>query len=1256
MADESRDPSQLEERLHLIRTSPKQYTQKHVAVILFAVEETLRDQKAEFTPTAYFAALLALLAQYVQPNAEIISKESATAVTYLLDLVTPHVPVPILRSKFGPVLTSLAPALTHPDADAPFLRASIGCLVSLLVVQDTQAWALPQSQISPRRAVAGLLVLAIDKRPKVRKQAVEGLAKVLQNGPPTPSLDHPVADMCAETALRNFESLATSQSTTKKQGSATQSSEHEPAMIHSMQLVKTIANSSGGWPSRSLDSLCEVLFSIARSRSEYLTMASFDVFEAILEGMANDPTASKLPRLLEAVTELQPSQNDSQLLPPWIAVISRGYDVSAQIEAIETFQRLPPVFDMISGFLASSSFNIRVSAAECLVSLIVNCIPSEVILQPSVYDEKTLEKLASLTMNLLDVKYQSAWMEGFTVVSNMFDALKWHSGKLLSEAVATVGELRASESFAGKKEADEVLSKAISAMGPEAFLEILPLNLAKPIAGQPGRAWLMPLLRDSVCNTNLAHFKKELVPLSELLFQKVINSGIRKTMEIKIFETLVQQIWACLPGYCDRTLDVITAFDQGFAEMLSKLLYQQPEMRLNICRALKSLVASYKTIRDSDGEEDLLAQGRISNMDATKVIEYLATLAPNILAVLFNVYGETNPQQRGYILECIDIYLSITAPNELSETFERVASMLETSAKDEEATERKPNQDGTNPPVSHALMDIVVAISVYLPRERFQSLFNIAARIVSKKHDPQLQKKAYKLIPRLAHSEVGKAAMQDRNAELREMLLINSETVITSAKKDRLTACAEVVKLLPSEELYFIPSILPEAILCTKEINEGAREAAFDLIVAMGEKMQSGGMIDNGKVSHMPNDAGSVAASLEEYLTMLSAGLAGSTPHMISASVTAISRFLYHFHASLSEPAITDLIETMDLFLKSPTREVVRSVLGFVKICVLSLPVLLMQPRLPTLIPHLMSWAHEHKAHFRAKVKNILERMIRRFGIAIVELHCPEADRKQITAIRKARDRKKRAKTIDPDAAPASDDEAPAPRAKFENEFDDAVYGSDSDSASDASEAAAPAKRRKGAQTYIHEDGTEPLDLLSKGALAHISSTRPVKARALPKPHRTKVDVDGKLLLREGDDDDDDAEMMDFDDTGNMSEKSLAGGIDAYVQAIRGRDSAKRGQRGRLKFTNKQERGEEIDEDEERQPGPRYAVIDGRGRGRGGGRGSRNDGGRGNRDGRGRGRGRGGAGFPARRGLGVEKSRGARMGSKSPRGKSGGRR
>ncbi|KAL9593360.1 MAG: hypothetical protein Q9179_005924 [Wetmoreana sp. 5 TL-2023] len=651
----------LEERLEKIRASKLQ-NQRETAIVLSAVEDTLRDEKHSQSPTAYFAALLALLGQAIVPSHGTINKDLASSVVYLLDLVVPHVPAALLRSKFPQILTSLAPAFTNQDAEAPLLRSSIGCLESLLVAQDAAAWAQPQNLISPRRAMAGLLTLASDQRPKVRKRAQEAITQVLKNPPPSPSLDHPAADMCAETALKTASDVLAVSSVKQRGGRDAAQKQHRPGLLHALQLVKTIASASGGWPSKKIEPLCEFLMVVSRSNNEYLAMGAFDVFEIMFTGMADQFSSSKLPRLMDAISELKPSQNDSQLLPPWLAVISRGYDVSAQISPKETFHKLPLLFGTVSESLSSASHNIRISASECLVSFLVNCIPDSVVAEPSIFDEKILGKLAQTAEDLLSVRYQAAWMEVFHIQAALLEVLKWRAYPLARNIVNTIGELRASDSFNGKKEADAVLGKAIQSMGPQAVLEILPLNLARSKTGQPGRAWLLPLLRDNVINTNLAHFRSEFVPLSEVMYQRVIDHGeSEKTVEIKIFETIVHQTWALFPGYCNLPLDLVTAFDQGFAELLSNLLYSQPDLRSNICRGLQTLVESNQEILAVEaGEQEIRFRNRMTKADVQTNLDYLAQFAGNLLAVLFNVYSQTLPQHRGYILQCINGYLSIT--------------------------------------------------------------------------------------------------------------------------------------------------------------------------------------------------------------------------------------------------------------------------------------------------------------------------------------------------------------------------------------------------------------------------------------------------------------------------------------------------------------------------------------------------------------------------------------------------------------------
>lgn len=532
-----------------------------------------------------------------------------------------------------------------------------------------------------------------------------------------------------------------------------------------------------------------------------------------------------------------------------------------------------------------------------------------------------------------------------------------------------------------------------------------------------------------------------------------------------------------------------------------------------------------------------------------------------------------------------------------------MTGLLESELPSEEQAAKQGNlQKGTDnkmPPTSHTLIDLLIAMSIYLPRSSFANLFRIAAVVLNRDaSDPQLIKKAYKLIPRLASTETGQSALIERSEELQALLLSTADKTPSPARRDRLLAIHELVTYLPTSDLHFIPSILPEVILGCKESNDKARTAAFDLLIHLAKRITDternppGTVIRNSLVPHMPNDTPDAAANLEEFFTMVSAGLAGTSPHMVAASVTALSRLFFEYRAELTSETLSNLVETVELFLTSNNREIVRSVLGFAKVAVVCLPEDMLRPRLNSLVPNLMVWSKEHKGRLRTKVKGILDRLVRRFGAPLIEGLVGEADRKLVVNIRKERERKKRKKKEG--AENGEDDEGAGKAGGFSNEFDRAVYGSDVSSDEDSDSEIEDQQRRDGKRSgvkgeqYIRELSPEsnPLDLLAPDALASISTTKP-SLRFLDngvgknrKRHGAKVDVDGKLILRDGADGDDGNE--DYEMTGGGAEDTGSSGINAYLDAVSGPSAVRRGQKGRLKFGKKDNNdGMDIDEDDE---------------------------------------------------------------------------
>ena len=173
--------------------------QKAPANLLHALEATIDEKKTERSSTAYFGALLTALGGTLQNDASsglaLDEGDMIPAELYLLALVAPFVPPPVIRGNLNTILSLTSPLfpslLTHP----PPLRSQLGLYCSVLK-------ALDRSQLDIqgiRQSFASILQLCLDGRPKVRKRAAEVIKDILSS-PPTPLMRHPYSDRVADWA------------------------------------------------------------------------------------------------------------------------------------------------------------------------------------------------------------------------------------------------------------------------------------------------------------------------------------------------------------------------------------------------------------------------------------------------------------------------------------------------------------------------------------------------------------------------------------------------------------------------------------------------------------------------------------------------------------------------------------------------------------------------------------------------------------------------------------------------------------------------------------------------------------------------------------------------------------------------------------------------------------------------------------------------------------------------------------------------
>ncbi|KAJ2489518.1 pre-rRNA processing protein [Coemansia sp. RSA 2050] len=1154
--------AELEQQLSKIRvqaTSKALHQQQHAAMLL-AVEETIKEQSAPAEPASYFAALLTLLEQQAGTGPNGLSG----TVIYLLSIVLPGVSHLMLRAKFSTMMAVLSQSLDLGSADVALLRSVISCLETVLAAQDAGSWGLPISQGTFR----SLLALSTDSKPKIRKRAQEAVSALLSH-PPPPAVVHPAAQITARFVV---DTLSAAKSDAQ-------------SALHILQLLKT---TDIIWPSDEFGSLCEALMQLPKLNMPFVTTLSFQAIESVFSSATESLDEDQFRDLLIDIVDLKPNANDPLASEAWLKIIQKGYTAYARISPDACFQSLPDLIDLIIPDIELGKPSTREAATQCIWATIRECIPDDMLGSAGI--GQIIKTLASG----LSYRYRESWALVFLLIAALFQRLSKFAHPSMDGILTEVANMRMESEFELKNEADAVLGAAVRAIGPQAFLEVLPLNLSgEPRKDQVGRAWLLPLMKSHIRNAPLKLFVDTMLPLADSLSaqgKQFVSKG--RDIEAKVFSALSQQVWALLGGFFNVPADILQSFTPSFAQRLATELLESPDLRPTICCALQTLLVAVHTLANDDS-----GLGPLTKQQAIAAQTHLAQFAPDYLAQLFNVFAQSPGANRGYMVNTITAFLAVIMSEDINATFARVCTMLDEALKTHkppaaaEMTERY--LEAHAPPNAHTMMDLAIIMTPYLDTEHSLMLVR-AAHMLAKQNDDQiLQKKGYKAFSRLAEQPAGSAAHQligsTMGAQLIPMLIESAESVAISSRRERLSLIALLSRNLADDQLHFIPAMLSEVILGTKEANERARSVAFDALLTMGKRMSQGGAINmaavTGDVSIDDSDMPQQLANTEEFFKMIAAGLAAQTPHMISATIAAISRALFEFHSLLSVDFVVELLSTVLMFVVNNNREIAKSSLGFVKIIAVILPKEVLEPHLGEIVTSILKWSHEFKNKMRLKCRHILDRLIRRLGLDAVEKVMPEEHMKLLANMRKRQQRSKRGKEATAvggqqqraeSGATAQVEAAASTSAKktFGNAYEDVLYGSESElEDSDDEEpntATKGAAKGRGAKTdrksgnaqgssakvsgaWIKEDAEGPLDFLDRSAFTHFSTTNPsTKERRAPVAPKMKG---GKFVFEDPEEEAHKAAAAAAMAAAAAQAGGEAGGEDYYLQSLTSKDA-----------------------------------------------------------------------------------------------------
>ncbi|OWK62332.1 RRP12-like protein [Lonchura striata] len=1064
---------------------------KEICAVLAAVTEVIRSRGGKESETEYFAALMTTLEAVESP-------ESLSAVAYLLNLVLKRVPSPVLIKKFSDASKAFMSIVSSQacSSSTSALRWVLSCLATLLRKQDLAAWGYPVTL----QVYHGLLSFCVHTKPKVRKAAQYGVCSVLRGsefmfGDAAPE-HHPAAPSTAKFCVQEIE----------KAGGAKEAT----TTLHVLALLRDVLPC---FPAAVVKTCCETLLRVMTLSHVLVTACAMQAFHSLFSAQASVAClpAELNAQIITALYDYVPSTSDLQPLLTWLSTMERAHVNLGRLQKDLCWAHLPRLFSAAMNCFLSPHSQVVSAAAQTLETLLSECVAphmddmgtvSASAPAPAAY----LCKMFRSVEEGLTYRFHAAWDEVLRVLEVFFETCGKQCYPIMRKCLQSLCDLRLSPHFPYTAEVDQAVGAAVSAMGPEVLLEAVPLEInGKEETLDFPRSWLLPVLRDNVQGARLGFFTSYFLPLAAALktrAQEFTQAG--KSVEAKIYDTLQWQVWTLLPGFCTRPTDVLGAF-KGLARTLGMAISERPDLRPTVCQALRTLIH-----KGCETDEERAEVGRF---------------AKNFLPILFNVYsqpeegGGTSAQRRS-VLDTVRAYLTITDPQMVCGFLEKASAKLTSPESSEFAR--------------LSILDLVVAMAPYADEQSLDSLYRTIQPSLQSK-ERSMQKKAYRVLEEVCAAPHApcQAFVHSHLQDLQAALLDSLKSAASPAKRPRLKCLFHIVKQLSAEHEPFVTALVPEVILCTKEVSVGARKNAFMLLVEMGHAFI--------RFGPTPEEA------LQRFLLLIYVGLTGSVT-MISCTVLALTRLFFEFKDHLEFSVVEQLLQNICLLLASRTRDVVKAALGFLKVTLLLVDTKLLAKHVQTMLEAVGNLSDDMRRHFRMKLRNLFIKFIRKFGFELVKGLLPAEYHKVLVNIRKAESRSRKQRALKKAAADMDEEEAPPPQPRgdsMEEILADSEDEEEEEEERHRSKEWRKQARQKG-QAWLKEgEDDEPLNFLDPNVSQRVLATKPGPKRSRGVSHDFQMSEDGRLIIHEEEEELDDEtkgadeEMADvLQDVGLCSKKS----------------------------------------------------------------------------------------------------------------------
>ncbi|XP_038697299.1 RRP12-like protein isoform X2 [Tripterygium wilfordii] len=970
---------------------------RHLLATAAALRAMLDSETLSFTPNSYFLAAV--------NNLSDVESLDATAVSALLSFLGIVVPLMIPKEgikaeKARDAVGVLVAVVEREGLGVASVKGVVKCLGALMVgFCDLEDWD------SVELGFQTLLKFSIDKRPKVRKCAQDCLEKVFRSFSSSGAIQE--ASKLILSLFKSYMPLAVEISNIKVLNASRDemlSRAEHLELLHTLNVVKLTV------PYLSAKISCKVLSELHQIMNSEFSLVTRHVFNIIgvfyetskVEGII--PKADKIIASLAAYVFLW-EKNPADTVLAAATLLKSTLDQAHSAESTSWFKNIRLVWETITGLLTSEASTAS-WASGIMKELIDHHIDPKVFIpdeNQSLEDVSQESEGAGIIQSICIILENTlSSCDGIPNehILGVLSALFCKLGKLavifMKGIVIKLGDLMdiACGNTSKTAHLQSCIGSAVTALGPESMLNILPISLHADEVTY-SNTWLIPILKDHIVGASLGYYMEHIVPLAKS-FQQASRRA-KKSVIGQDLQDHAHVLWGLLPAFCRYPVDTHQNFGL-LAEVLVTFLRKRSFMHESVAVALQVLVNQNRSVLCSEADKpctdeikDSTLEVRIvpfySKKTATRNIRALASSSTKLLQALINLFIKSRPEKQSYLKDAIGCLASITD----SSTTKKILTLLLERFQFINSKGEFEKLGGENPEMiakaqgdlkatqKHSQRCIIMNVASSLVEGANEDLIHLIYDFIVytfQETETVGHCEAYHSLSRILEEHAWFCAL--RSTELIDLLLRLKPPVDVVSLRNRF-ACFQplmfnLLKMSLEAEDTKAFCILNEIIITLKDSDDEGRKVAYDVLITICHTLKRSSNVTS-------NDP------YQKLINMMMGYLSGSSPHITSGAVSALSVLVYQ-DADICL-CVPDIVSSILSLLSSKAVEVIKAALGFVKVLVSCLQANDLQNILSDVLSGVLPWSSVSRHHFRSKVTVVIEILIRKCGFAAVEFVTP---------------------------------------------------------------------------------------------------------------------------------------------------------------------------------------------------------------------------------------------------------------------------